>query len=165
MDKIKDSPPPLKRKLFLTVLVGLLCLLIGAAMCIFAKDRIMLFLSGAVCIFSLIKAFTLYRVLSEKKYEVIEGTCVGVVLKPLRKFRKIRIMDDEGNESSLLLSKQSKVKIGDRYRFYFKQTQRITFGSEYFEAAMSSDCFLGYEAIGEPGADSPKEKPQSENEI
>ena len=77
----------------------------------------------------------------------------------------VTVMDDEGNESSLLLSKQSKVKIGDRYRFYFKQTQRITFGSEYFNAAMSSDCFLGYEAIGEPGADSPKEKPQSENEI
>lgn len=151
MDKIKAAPPPLMRKLFLTVLVGVLCLLVGIAMCIFAKDRIMLFLSGAVCLFSLAKAFSLYLVLSEKKYEIVEGTCVGIVPKPMRRFRKIRIMDDEGNESALLLSKQSKVKIGDRYRFYFKQTQRITFGSEYFDAAMSSDCFLGYEKIGELG--------------
>lgn len=92
MENIHNSPPPLKRKLFLTALAGLLCLLIGISMCIFAKDKIMLFLSCAVCLFSFIKAISLYRVLSEKKYEVVEGTCVGIVPKPLRKFRKIRIM-------------------------------------------------------------------------
>lgn len=153
MENIHNSPPPLKRKLFLTALAGLLCLLIGISMCIFAKDRIMLFLSCAVFLFSFIKAISLYRVLSEKKYEVVEGTCVGIVPKPLRKFRKIQIMDDEGNESALLLPKQSKVTIGDRYRFYFKQTKRISLGSEYFDAAMSSDCFLGYEQIGEIAAE------------
>lgn len=153
MDKIKDCPPPLMRKLFLTILIGVLCLLVGAAMCIFAKDRIMLFLSGAVCVFSLAKAFSLYLVLSEKKYEIVEGTCVGIVPKPMRRFRKIRIMDDEGNESSLLLSKQSKIKIGARYRFYFKQTQRISLSSDYFDAAMSSDCFLGYEVLSNTESD------------
>lgn len=153
MEKLKDTPIPLKRKLFLTILIGFLCLLVGIAMCIFARDRIMLFLSGAVCLLSFVKAAMLYRVISEKKYEVTEGTCVGISPKPLRKFRKIRIMDDEGNETSLLLSKQSKVKIGDRYRFYFKQTQRISLGSDYFDAAMSSDCFLGYELLGNPESD------------
>lgn len=118
-------------------------------MCVFSKDWMMLFLSCAVCLFSLLKAVSLYRVLAEKKYEIVEGTCVGIVPKPLRKFRKIRIMDDEGNESALLLPKQSKVTIDDRYRFYFKQTQRISLGNEYFDAAMSSDCFLGYENVGQ----------------
>lgn len=141
------------RKLFLTILIGVLCLLVGAAMYIFAKDRIMLFLSGAVCVFSLAKAFSLYLVVSKKKYEIVEGTCVGIVPKPMRRFRKIRIMDDKGNESSLLLSKQSKIKIGDRYRFYFKQTQRISLGSDYFDAAMSSDCFLGYEVLSNTESD------------
>ena len=149
MEKIHNSPPTLRRKLFLTALACLLCLLIGIAMCVFSKDWMMLFLSCAVCLFSLLKAVSLYRVLAEKKYEIVEGTCVGIVPKPLRKFRKIRIMDDEGNESALLLPKQSKVTIGDRYRFYFKQTQRISLGSEYFDAAMSSDCFLGYENVEE----------------
>lgn len=69
--------------------------------------------------------------------------------KPLRKYRKIKIMDDNGNESTMLLGKQSKVKIGYRYRFYFKETQRISLGSEYLDSAMSSDCFLGYEELGE----------------
>lgn len=149
MGALKDSPPPLRQKLFLTVLIGLLCLLVGTAMCLFAGDRIMLFLSGAVCVFSLAKAAVLYHVLAAGKYEVVEGTCVGISPKPLRKFRKIRIMDDEGNESSLLLNKQAKIIIGDRYRFYFKQTQRFTLGSEYFDAATSSDCFLGYEPLGQ----------------
>ena len=59
------------------------------------------------------------------------------------------ITDDEGNETTLLLSKQSKVSIGERYRFYFKKTTRVTLGNEYFDSALSSDCFLGYEPITE----------------
>ena len=152
MDKLQGAPAPLKRKLFLTILVGILCLLVGLAMFFFAKDRVMLFLSIAVLIFCVGKTVTMYHVLTEGKYEVVEGACVGIVPKPMRKFRKIRIMDDDGNESALLLSKQSKVQIGSRYRFYFKQMPRITLGSEYFDAAMSSDCFLGYEPVGDPNS-------------
>lgn len=154
MDKIKESPTPLKRKLFATCLIGIICLLIGIAMFLLLKDRIMLFLSVAVCILSFGKAFDYYRIISDGKYETVEGTCVGIVPKPLRKYRKIRIMDNEGNESSMLLSKQAKVKIGYRYRFYFKKTQRLSLGSEYLDTAMSSDHFLGYEELGELAIDS-----------
>ena len=51
--------------------------------------------------------------------------------------------------SALLLGKHSKIQIGFRYRFYFKKTQRLTLGSEYFDSALSSDCFLGFEELGE----------------
>ena len=78
---------------------------------------------------------------------------MAVLPKPLRRYRKIKIMDDKGNESSMLLGKQSKVKIGYRYRFYFKETQHISLGSEYLDSAMSSDSFLGYEELGEYAAD------------
>ncbi len=80
---------------------------------------------------------------------MVEGTCVGIVPMLLRKYRKIRIMDDNGNESALLLGKHLKIQIGFRYRFYFKKTQRLTPGSEYFDSALSSDCFLGFEELGE----------------
>ena len=109
----------------------------------------MLFLSLAVCFFSFLKAFEFYRVIAGEEYEIVEGTCISVMPKPLRKYRKIKIMDDNGNESTMLLGKQSKVKIGYRYRFYFKETQRLNFGSEYLDSSMSSDCFLGYEELGE----------------
>ena len=83
----------------------------------------------------------------------MEGTCVAITPKPLRKYRKIKIIDTDGNESSLLLGKHSKVKIGFCYRFYFTKTQHVSLGSEYFDAALSSDCFLGYEELGEFNAE------------
>lgn len=149
MVNMKEVPAPLKRRLFLTCIVGTVCLLVGIGMCLFFRDRMMLFLSLAVCVLSFGKAFDYYRVISNQKYEVVEGTCIAVMPKPLRKYRKIKIMDDNGNESSLLLGKQSKVKIGYRYRFFFKETDHISLGSEYFDSALSSDCFLGYEELGE----------------
>lgn len=153
MEKIKEAPSPLKRKLFLTCVVGTVCLLVGIAMFLFLKDRMMLFLSLAVCVFSAGKAIDYYQVITGEKYEIVEGTCVAVMPKPLRKYRKIKIMDDNGNESTMLLGKQSKVKIGYRYRFFFKETQHISLGSEYLDSAMSSDCFLGYEELGEFAAE------------
>lgn len=155
MEKILNAPAPLRRRLILTVLLGIACLLVGLAMFLFAGDQIMLLLSGAVCVLSFCRAYSFYRAISKKEYEIVEGTCVGIVPKPLRKYRKIRIMDDDGNESTLLLSKHSKVKIGFRYRFYFKKTQRLTLGSEYFDSALSSDYFLGYEELGELDVSSP----------
>ena len=89
----------------------------------------------------------MFRVASKKDYEIVEGTCSAIAPKLLPKFRKIKITDDEGNETTLLLSKQSKMSIGERYRFYFKKTTRVTLGNEYFDSALSSDCFLGYEPI------------------
>ena len=149
MKKINEAPAPLKQKLIFTVIIGVFCLLIGIAMFLFLKDRMMLFLSLVVCLFSLVKSIDYYRVISGQEYEIVEGTCVAVVPKPMRKYRKIKILDDNGNESTMLLGKQSKVKIGYRYRFYFKETQRLSLGSEYLDSAMSSDCFLGYEELGE----------------
>ena len=146
-DKWTSFPAPLKRKMLLIALVGIGCLLVGVAFTIFAKDMMMLFLSIAVCGFSLYKTFTMFRVASKKDYEIVEGTCSAIVPKLITKFKKIKITDDEGNETTLLLSKQSKVSIGERYRFYFKKTTRVTLGNEYFDSALSSDCFLGFEPI------------------
>ena len=151
MEKIIKAPAPLRNRLVLTALLGIVCLLIGLAVFLFARDRIILLLSVVVCLLSIYRAWMMYRVISRQEYETVEGTCVGIVPKPLRKYRKVRIMDEEGNESDLLLGKYSKIKIGFRYRFYFKKTQRLTLGSEYFDSALSSDCFLGYEELGEFG--------------
>lgn len=149
MNAIKQFPNPLKHKLYLTLLIGLLCLIIGIVMFIMSKDIIMLFLSSLVCCMSFIKSFFLYRSIAEQKYEVVEGVCVAITPKPLRKYRKIKIMDDFGNESSILLSKHTKLKIGFRYRLYFKEIPKNISGSTYFDSAFSSDCFLGFEELGE----------------
>ena len=149
MEKILDAPAPLRCRLIWMVLLGVACFLIGIAMFLFAKDKIMLLLNTAICVLSFCRAWSVYSTISKQAYEVVEGVCVGIVPKPLRKYRKVQIMDDEGKESALLLGKHSKIQIGFRYRFYFKKTQRLTLGSEYFDSALSSDCFLGYEELEE----------------
>ena len=149
MIELKNFPKVLLQKTVLTALIGAGCLIIGAAYYIFTKDRIMLSLSGTVFVFSVIRSVGLYYTIANKKYETIEGTCVGVGAKPLRKYYTIKIMDDVGIESSLRLGKQAKIKIGYRYRFYFKQGERLSVGSEYFDTALSSDKFLGFEELGE----------------
>lgn len=122
-------------------------------MFILFEDKVMMFLSLAVCVLSFGKALGYYRVIAGEEYEVVEGTCVAVMPKPLRRYRKVKIIDDGGNEATMLLDKHSKVKIGYRCRFYFKETERISFGSDYLNSAMSSDCFLGYEELGEFSAE------------
>ena len=149
MENWKKAPMPLKRKLLLTASVGILCLLVGIAMCIYSKDNMMLILSLAVFAFNAYKSYAVYRVALKREYEAVEGICVSIIPKPLQRFRKIKIKDNEGNETTLLLNKQSKVKIGGRYRFYFQKTTRLSLGSDYLDTALSSDCFLGYEAISE----------------
>ncbi len=145
MSKLNTAPAPLKRKFYYTLFVGVGCLLIGLSAFFILKDKTMLFLSLAICLMCGDKAFVYHKLIREEKYEIVEGTCISVTPKPLRKYRKIKIMDDEGNEATMLLGKNSKVKIGYRYRFYFKDTSRFTIGSEFFDSALSSDCFLGYE--------------------
>lgn len=67
MEKIKNAPTPLKRKLFFTCIIGILCLLIGIAMFLLLTDRIMLFLSLAVCILSFGKAAGYHRIISGRE--------------------------------------------------------------------------------------------------
>jgi len=149
MNVLKNCPKALLQKILFTALIGIGCLTVGSAYYIFSRDGITLALSGLVCVFSLAKSAGLYNVITKQKYEIVEGACVGVSSKPFRKHFTIKIMDGAGLESSLRLGKQTKVKIGFRYRFYFKQGERLSVGSEYFDAALSSDHFLGFEELGE----------------
>ena len=142
-----DFPAPLKRKLMLTLIIGVVCFLIGVAMFLLLKDQTSLLLSLAILTMCVGKTISMYQVVNSKGYEVVLGTCTAVYPQVLRKYRKIVIQDCEGNEISLLLDKMTKVKLGCQYRFYFKETDRLTFGNEYFDSALNSDCFLGYEEV------------------
>ena len=148
MDKIKDSPKPLQKKLIFTVMIGILCLIMRGAVSLFANEQGTFLLSGVICVVCLYKAWKLYHIIANINYDIIEGTCVGITSKPMHKYIKVHLMDDSGEEFSLLLEKMSHIKIGIRYRFYLKKTAPLSTGSEYFDASLSTDCFLGYEEYG-----------------
>ena len=65
----------------------------------------------------------------------------------LHRYRKIQLIDEQGAERTLLLSKTAKFQIGVRYRFYFQKGSRPAVGNDYLDAALSTNSFLGYEAL------------------
>ena len=149
MNELKNFPRALLQKVLFTALIGVVCLVVGAAYFIFSRDTITLGLSGFVFAFSIIRCARLYNTIAKLKYEIVEGTCIGVSSKPFQKQVTVKIIDDAGIESSLRFGKQTKVKIGFRYRFYFKQGQRLSVGNAYFDTALSSDNFLAFEELGD----------------
>lgn len=147
-DEKKTMPPVLFRKVFLTALVGVGCFAVGAGYYLYYRDGTLLLLSGLVLLFSLIRAAGLHRTITTKKYEIVEGTCVGVSSIPFRRQLRIRIMDAYGIETSLCLGKQARVKIGFCYRFFFKEGQPPSLGNEFLDSALVTGHFMGFEEIG-----------------
>ncbi|MDR3278515.1 MAG: hypothetical protein LBT12_07050, partial [Oscillospiraceae bacterium] len=123
---------------------------VGVAYFLFSRDRITLALSGLILLFSLFRTYTLYAAIAKGKYEMVEGVCVGVSAKLFRKQCTVKIMDDDGVETALRLGKQTRVKIGARYRFYFTEHGAdAPTGNAYFDAALSSGRFFGFDEISD----------------
>ena len=83
----------------------------------------------------------------DKRYEIVEGTCVGVTSDIIGKLKTIRMMDDDGIETTLRLSKNFNLKIGERYRLYFDNRSQFRTGSGFIDKALATGNFLGYEAV------------------
>lgn len=149
MNALKNCPKALFQKVLFTALIGIGCLVVGVAFYLFSRDTVTLALSGFVFIFSAARCVGIYTTITKNKYEVVEGACVGVSSKPFSKHLTVKIMDGDGIESTLRLGKHAKLKIGFRYRFFFKQGERLPLGGGYFDTALSSDYFLGFEELGE----------------
>lgn len=146
---MKGCPRVLLQKLFITLFLGAGCLAVGAAYYAAARDTVFLALSGVLSIGCVWRSYSLYKMIARKNYSMSEGVCVGITQKPMRRYRSVRLMDAEGLESTLLLDKRTRVKIGVQYRIYFKQDGRSSLGSEYLDTSLSGDCFLGIEELGE----------------
>lgn len=147
MDELKSAPLPLKRKLLLTVLVGAAFFFVGLAAIFFSRDTVTVLLSGILAAGSACKAVALYRLIAAARYIVMDGVCTAIMQTPLRKYRNVRIVDDQEHEITLVLPKQDKVEIGRRYRFYFKSSERIRTGNSFLDTSLPTDGFLGLEEI------------------
>ena len=96
---------------------------------------------------SLVLGSSLWGTAAWGRYEVVEGVCASVSTPMLRRYRKIQLIDEQGAERTLLLSKTAKFQIGARYRFYFQKGSRPAVGNDYLDAALSTNSFLGYEVL------------------
>lgn len=149
METMKSCPRVLLHKLLFTPLIGAGCLAVGIAYFCYSHDMMFLLLSGAVFAASTAQSFRFYLLIKQKKFRVTEGVCVGIAPKPLRRYRKVRLMDEAGLETTLLLDKRTRIKIGFRYRAYFKEGEHLSLGSEYLDTALAGGGFLGIEELGQ----------------
>ena len=132
-------PFVLRRKILLTFLAGLASIALSLIIFIITTDHILLVLVRS-----------LWSTIARGQYEIVEGVCSSVISPVIRRYRKIQLIDGQGAERTLLLSKSAKFQIGARYRFYFQTGSRPVVGNDYLDAALSTNSFLGYEALGEP---------------
>ena len=143
-------PFVLRRKILLTFLAGLASIALSLIIFIITTDHIVLVLGSIIFLASLVLVRSLWSTIARGQYEIVEGVCSSVVSPMMRQYRKIQLIDEQGAERTLLLSKSAKFQIGARYRFYFQSSNHPTVGNDYLDAALSTNSFLGYEALGEP---------------
>lgn len=149
MKKWREHPCLLIRRFFLLSLTGCACAVIGWISYLTAADRILLGLGIAVCICSIWKSALLWKLIKGKGYEAVAGICVGISAPPFRKYKKIKIIGENGIEGVLLLHRQAHIRIGYCYCFFFKKGSHISFGNGYLATVLATDMFLGYEELGE----------------
>lgn len=146
MDQWINAPFTLRTKVVITLLIGIGSFILAAILFPVSHDRILIILSGMIFGFCLCRSIDILLLILRGNYETITGTCTAVSPQPLRRYRKIALVDDHGAELILLLGKQLKIKPGSCYCFYFRKTSYPSLGSEYLDAALSTDLFLGYDS-------------------
>ena len=112
-----------------------------------ANDRIILVLGGLLFICCVFRSKSIWTLISNDRYEMVEGVCSGVTSTPFRRYRKIHLLDGNGAEFTLLLDRNARFHIGTPYRFYFQKDARPLVGNPYLDASLSTNTFLGYEEI------------------
>lgn len=112
-----------------------------------ANDRIILVLGGLLFICCVFRSKSIWTLISNDRYEMVEGVCSGVTSPPFRRYRKIHLLDGNGAEFTLLLDRNARFHIGTPYRFYFQKDARSLVGNPYLDASLSTNTFLGYEEI------------------
>lgn len=150
MEQWLNAPFTLRLKVFLILLMGISSLLITAMVFFISHDRLLLILSGIIFVCCLFRSTNLLIVILRGDYEIVTGICTAVTSQPFRRYHKIELTDSQGNAVILLLGKQVKIKPGGYYCFYFRKASRPSLGSEYLDASLSTDLFLGYDS-GLPG--------------
>ena len=146
MEQWLNAPLTLRLKVFLILFMGIGSLFIAAIVFFLSHDRLFLILSGIIFGGCLFRSAGLLAVILRGDYETITGVCTAVTSLPLRRYRKIELTDRQGAAIILLLGKQVKINLSGCYCFYFRKASRPSLGSEYLDASLSTDLFLGYDS-------------------
>ena len=136
-------PKSLFTKLIVQAAVGFFFVLVGCVYGIHSKDDIFIMLSLLIGLCSLIRTFSFYRLIHNRAYQVLSGTCIRQTSTPFKKNRQIVLVDEIQREYRLTLDKDSGLLPGHRYRLYFRESDGLDSGYENY----SSTDLLEYEEL------------------
>lgn len=149
MKPVKDWPAALRNRWFLYGAAGAGFLLVGLAAFSVLHDRMLLGISGLLALCTLLRCLAFYQMVRADAYEVVEGVCIELGHAGLRKRRKVRLLQEDGNEYAVLLDKRTPLRIGNRYRIFFRCENTSDQALEIFPNFVAEDRFLGLENMGE----------------
>lgn len=147
MEKNNAIPPVLWGKAVLTFLTGAGVGMVAIIVYAVSKDRTMLTLGGILFLWCLLRGGILWRNISAGHYECVTGVCTLVTQPPFRRYKKVHLTLEDGNETILLLGMQIKIKPDTWYHFYFRSGSSPRLGNDYLDAALSTNVFLGFEEL------------------
>lgn len=115
-------PKPLFSKLVVHGTIGFFCVLFGCVYGLYSKDKILLMMSLAIGLCSVIRIFTLLKIIRSKSYHTLTGTCTKCESTLFRKNQQIYFCTTEGKEYQFTLDKHVKLQKGHYYCLYFQKT-------------------------------------------
>lgn len=145
---LSEWPQALLRRWLLSAAAGVGFLLAGLTAFFALHDHILLIISALLALFTTVRCIIFYHAIAGGGYETVEGVCVGIRRTPLRQLQTIRLMTMDGVEQTLSLDKRTHLRIGNRYRVYFRHAQ--TQGGAIFpQGLQAQDQLMGFEDLGE----------------
>lgn len=127
--------------------IAILCLIIGIAYGLTTKDRILMIMSGIICVVNIYKIFELHQISKKEKYVVVSGKCLESIYKLVGKYCIFRIQNGD-DIIEISVPKNVKLKVNKEYNLYFKKTTLETEGyNDWLKNKILSESFLGYEVI------------------
>lgn len=116
----RDWPIVLKRKWIMTLAMGLLFFLVGVGVYLALSDRTMLLISTALVLCTALRCASFYWTIYTGNYEITEGLCIEIGKADRQRRRKVRLLEEDGNEWAILLDKRTPIRIGNYYRIYYE---------------------------------------------
>lgn len=138
-------PQPITNRILTLVICSVSFAALGTVWSIAISDRITLLLSLTVLVAGGLKAFTLYRSVSEANYDICEGIIISSTNIPLRKRQEIIIQGEE--QEKMIIEGKHRFAIGKHYRIYLKKQDLSFENTSIPQALIPARVILGYECI------------------
>lgn len=140
-------PPALLRKILLTILIGTAFLGAGIVVAYLTKDYDLILLSILIFVFSLFRAFSLWRMCYKSTYATLSGICDEISPHPHEQYMKVQVILPDNSMREIILDRKTRVVPGRKYNFYFRSHERFDTGNVYLDATLSGYNFLGFDEL------------------